>query len=96
MNPVTDRRSFVKMSLLAASAPAIIGRALAGSSPSGLAPIRREIFLAANPGESVVATTFYTRPTGVDLFSIRGIMKRSDTVEVAHFSYSADNGRTWQ
>jgi len=96
MNPITDRRSFVKMSLVAASAPAIIGRALAGSSPSGLPPIRREIFLPASPGESVFAMTYYTRPTGVDLLSAHAIMKRSDTVEVQHYRYSSDNGRSWQ
>ena len=84
------------MSLLAASAPAILGRALAGSSPSGLPPIRREIFLAAKPNETMEAMSFYTRPTGVDLLSTHSIMKRSDTEEIAYFRFSNDNGRTWQ
>ncbi|MDB6170242.1 MAG: hypothetical protein JWM88_3106 [Verrucomicrobia bacterium] len=84
------------MSALAMSAPAVVGRALAGSSPSGLAPIRRELFLAAKANESVCALTYYTRPAGADLMSLHSIFKRSDTIEVAYARYSSDNGRTWQ
>jgi hypothetical protein len=96
MNHLADRRNFVKMSVLALSAPALVGRALVGASQSGLAPIRRELFLAASPNETVMALTFYTKPKGLDVLSIHEIMKRSDTIEAAHFRYSADNGRTWQ
>lgn len=87
------------MSLLAAAAPAVIGRALGQAAPErrSLGPIRREIFVPSpQPGSSVLATSFYTRKTGVDLFSAHEIFKRSDTVEVAYFRYSSDNGRTWQ
>ena len=47
------------------------------------------------PGVTVIASSFYTRPRGLDLLSIHELMMRSDTVEVADFRYSNDNGRTW-
>src|SRR4051812_32195079 len=81
------------------SASGAPGPAQAPASPAastGLGPVRRELFIAGKPGESVVATTFYTRPTGLDLISAHEIMKRSDTVEVSHLRYSKDNGRTWE
>lgn len=58
--------------------------------------IRREIFVPSpRPGVTVIASSFYTRSTGLDLLSIQELMMRSDTVEVADFRYSNDNGRTW-
>jgi len=58
--------------------------------------IRREIFVPSpRPGVTVIASSFYTRPQGPDLVSIHELMMRSDTVEVADFRYSSDNGRTW-
>lgn len=87
------------MSLLAATAPAVIRRAMgqSGAERRSMGPIRREVFLPSPaPDSSVAATSFYTRKTGVDLISTHEILRRSDTVEVAHVRYSADNGRTWQ
>ncbi len=90
------RRDFVKLSAVAAVAPSVVGRgALQASDKKTLGPIRRELFIAAQPGESIQPCTFYTRPTGVDLMSTHEIFKRSDTVEVAHIRYSNDNGKTW-
>ncbi|MDB6170246.1 MAG: hypothetical protein JWM88_3110 [Verrucomicrobia bacterium] len=90
-----SRRDFVKGTLLAAAAPMVLGRVFAQAAAAPGA-IRREIFLPANPAESIQATTFYTRRTGLDLISTHEIMKRSDTIEAAHLRYSNDNGRTWQ
>ncbi|MBS0661625.1 MAG: exo-alpha-sialidase [Verrucomicrobia bacterium] len=93
MNSHPDRRTFLKMSALAAAAPSILTRAATGAA--SLPPIRRELFMEARPNESVLATTFYTRPKGLDLLSIHELMTRSDTVDSAHCRYSSDNGRTW-
>src|SRR5665213_3294594 len=98
MSPVTvSRRSFLKTALLASVAPAVISNGFGQASVrAALGPIRREIFVPSpQPGSSVNATSFYTRKTGVDLLSTHEIIKRSDTVEVAYFRYSSDNGRTW-
>ena len=97
MNPNQDPGTFVKPTTLAVMKPAIAGSALAQTpGPAALGAIRREVFIATKPGESISATTYYTRPTGLDLISAHEIMKRSDTVEVAHLRYSKDNGRTWE
>lgn len=92
------RRTFLKSSLIAAAAPGIIVKAMGetGAGGAALGPIRREIFIAAKPGESIQPTTFYTRKTGVDLISAHEIFRRSDTVDLAYFRYSSDNGRTWE
>jgi hypothetical protein len=95
MNPSNAGSDLFKAALV--PAPATLARGQA--KPLGTAapgPIRRELFIATKLGESVSATTFYTRPTGVDLLSAHEIMRRSDTVEVAHLRYSKDNGRTWE
>jgi hypothetical protein len=86
----------LKLSALAVAALAAAGRAPPGPAPVNLPPIRREIFLEAKPGESMLATTYYTHPTGLDVISAHEIMKRSDTVEVLYLRYSKDNGRTWE
>lgn len=67
-------------------------------TPSATVPglIRREVFIATKPAESVSATTYYTRPNGLDLISAHEIMRRSDTVEICYLRYSRDNGRTWE
>ena len=66
------------------------------ASPQGRPRVVREIFISSpKPGDSVIASTFYTRPKGFDLLSVHEILRRSDTVEIAEFRYSSDNGRTW-
>lgn len=58
--------------------------------------IRREPFLAApRPGTAVLASTYYTRPTGHDLISMHQWMSRSDTTDVAYFRLSNDHGASW-
>ncbi|MDB6127613.1 MAG: hypothetical protein JWM35_1509, partial [Verrucomicrobia bacterium] len=101
MNPSipshVSRRSFVKTAMVASLAPGFITRGLSEEATKGpFGPIRRELFIEPNrPNASVCGSTFYTRPTGVDLFSIHEIMTRSDTIEVAYYRYSKDNGKTW-
>jgi hypothetical protein len=93
MNSPLHRRDFLKASLLAAVAPAVLSRALGGASAPG--PIRREIFLPAPPRTTIGAATFYTRLTGTSLLSIHSTASRFDTVDVAYLRFSEDNGRTW-
>ena len=58
--------------------------------------IRREIFLPSpKPGTAVLANTYYTRASGLELISMHQLMSRSDTTDVAFFRYSKDNGRSW-
>ncbi len=58
--------------------------------------IRREVFLASpKPGVAVLASAYYTRPTGFDLISMHQWMSRSDTTDVAYLRLSADHGATW-
>ena len=91
--PLIHRRDFLKTSLLAALAPTLATRAL-GPAP-GPGPIRRELFLPAPPNVSVEAASYYTQRSGTHLLSIHQYLSRSDTIDVAYFRYSADNGRTW-
>jgi len=87
------RRDFLKTSLLASLAPMAVTRALGQASFPG--PIRRELFIQAPPHVSVHASCYYTERTGPRVLSIHQYMSRSDTIDVAYFRYSADNGRTW-
>jgi len=93
------RREFIGTSLMAAGATALLGPKLMAGTPAPSfagGRIRREVFIPSpRPGASVLASTFYTRPTGLDLLSIQEIFTRSDTVDTADFRYSNDNGRTW-
>lgn len=92
------RRNFVKTAIVASIAPSIITRGLGQeSSRATFGPIRREVFLEpGRPNASVCASTFYTRSKGLDVLSIHELMMRSDTVEIAYYRYSSDNGRTWK
>jgi hypothetical protein len=42
-----------------------------------------------------MAFAYYVRPQGMDLMSIEQHWSRSDTVDVAYYRWSKDNGRTW-
>ncbi|MFI5335368.1 MAG: sialidase family protein [Opitutales bacterium] len=93
-----SRRSFLKSALVASAAPAVIvrglGHDLAKAGPFG--PVRREVFLAApRPDVAVIASTSYRRLHGNELISVHELMSRSDTVDIAYYRYSSDNGRTW-
>ncbi len=58
--------------------------------------IAREVFVPSpGKGTSVLAYAFYTQPAGRSLLSIHEHWTRSDTIDVAYFRDSTDNGRTW-
>lgn len=66
------------------------------SAAAAAGEIRREVFLKSpKPGVAVLASSYYTRPSGLDLISMHQLMSRSDMTDVAFFRYSQDNGRTW-
>jgi hypothetical protein len=58
--------------------------------------VKREVFLRSpRAGTAVMAYAFYTGPRGGRMVSIEQRWSRSDTVDVAFYRHSADNGRTW-
>jgi len=80
----------------AAAALAALSTAAAGGSPASAEEIRRERFVASpKPGVAVLASAYYTRPTGLDLISMHQWMSRSDTTDVAFIRISPDHGATW-
>ncbi len=91
-----NRRAFLRRAGLGAAAgPALVRAAVAASArPPGA--IRRELFLRSpKAGTAVLAATYYTRREGLELISMHQLMARSDTVDIAYFRHSPDNGRTW-
>jgi hypothetical protein len=46
-------------------------------------------------GSAVMAYAYYTRPRGADMMSIEERWSRSDTIDVAYYRFSSDNGRSW-
>lgn len=60
------------------------------------AEIRRERFVASpKAGVAVLASAYYTRPTGFEMISMHQWMSRSDTTDVAYLRLSTDHGATW-
>ncbi|MBI4906810.1 MAG: exo-alpha-sialidase [Acidobacteria bacterium] len=60
------------------------------------APVRREVFLRSpRKGIAVMATSFYTRPSGGEMISIEQRWSRSDTIDVSYLRGSSDHGRHW-
>ena len=58
--------------------------------------VKREVFLRSpRVGLAVMAYAFYTKARGGEMVSIEQRWSRSDTVDVAFYRRSADNGRTW-
>ncbi len=77
------RRNFVSL----AAAPLL-------SAAAG--PIRSEVFLRSpRKGIAVMASSFYTKPTGGEMVSIEQRWSRSDTIDVSYVRGSLDNGRHW-
>lgn len=70
---------------------------LAAAAATGREPhfsIQREIF-PLPPAKTVLAATYYTQPTGVELLSVHQVVTRSDTFASTFYRHSPDNGRTW-
>lgn len=60
------------------------------------ARVTREVFLASpKEGTAVMAAAWYTGMKGTSLLSVETRYSRSDTVDVAYYRTSTDNGRTW-
>ena len=60
------------------------------------ARVTREIFLRSPAqGTAVFAHAWYTEPSGLALTSVEQRFSRSDTVDIAFYRHSRDNGRTW-
>lgn len=86
-------RIVVALALVAAELGVLLGADARFVSP---AEISREVFLRSpRAGVTVLAASFYTRPSGGELLSLHQLMSRSDTVDVAFMRTSPDNGRTW-
>ena len=93
-------RGFLALIALVLARPALadLPASPAAGFPSAPAPeIRREIFIRSpKPGTAAfLSATYYTKPQGLDLISMHGLISRSDTVDAAYFRRSSDNGRTW-
>jgi hypothetical protein len=66
------------------------------AAPLSGAGIRLEVFLRSPAkGVAVMAAAYYTKASGGDLVSIEEHWSRSDTIDVAYYRRSRDNGRTW-
>ena len=58
--------------------------------------VTREVFLKSpKEGTAVMAAAWYTSAKGTSLLSVETRYSRSDTVDVAYYRTSRDNGRTW-
>ena len=58
--------------------------------------VRSEVFLRSPaPGTAVIAQAYYTGASGGAMMSIEQRLSRSDTVDVAYYRYSKDNGISW-
>lgn len=72
---------------------ALLTAATALGTESG---IRREVFLRSpGKGTAVLAYATYVKARGLEMVSVEQRMSRSDTMDIAYYRRSADNGRTW-
>ncbi len=68
----------------------------AGAAAAPDPRIRREVFLRSPvKGAAVMCAAYYTKAKGGEMVSIEQRISRSDTIDVAYYRRSSDNGRTW-
>ncbi len=68
----------------------------AGALPAAPQEIRRSVFLRSpGKGTAIMAYAYYTKAKGGDMLSIEQRWSRSDTVDIAYYRQSSDNGRSW-
>src|SRR5688572_28321752 len=92
---IVNRRLFLGALVTAGSACAL-GIQARGAEGAQKFRVRREVFLKTpKAGVTVLASSYYTRATSLDLFSRHHYMSRSDTADGAFVRFSSDNGRTW-
>ena len=90
-----QRRSFLGVVATGVGTTALGFRARAAVQ-QGSSRVRREIYLKSpQAGVGVLASSYYTRTSGLELFSRHHTMSRSDTADRAFIRFSTDNGRTW-
>jgi hypothetical protein len=90
------RRLFLKRMVSAATMAHVAPRLLVAEKKAPHPRVTREVFVKSpGKGTAVMAFAYYTRPKGSSLMSIEQRWSRSDTIDVAYYRYSKDNGRTW-
>lgn len=73
-----------------------LGIAGAATARAASPQIRREVFLRSQKkGTAVMAYAYYTRPSGGQMISIEQRWSRSDTIDIAYYRHSTDNGHSW-
>src|SRR6185436_11960086 len=91
-----SRRLFLKRIVSAATIAHVAPRLLTAEKEATHGKVTREVFVKSpGKGTAVMAFAYYTRPKGLEMMSIEQRWSRSDTIDVAYYRYSKDNGRTW-
>jgi len=89
------RRSFLRAVATLAAAGAL-GAKAGGAEARPVFRVRRELFLRSpRTGVTVLAASYYTRPSGGELMSRHSYLTQSDTTNHAFRRFSRDHGRTW-
>ena len=94
-----NRREFLKTTgaiAAAATLPLCLTNCQKGKSSMAPIVLSKEVFIPApQKGTAVMAGSFYTTNNDHTLMSVHNLVSRSDTVDIAYFRHSEDNGRTW-
>lgn len=95
--PPISRRSFVKDLAAGLIASPVAPRDLWAQKELPVrAPVACEVFVKSpGKGTAVMAFAYDTHSKGGSLVSIEQRWSRSDTIDVAYYRWSKDNGRTW-
>jgi len=95
--PAISRRVFLNELAAGLIASPVASRDLwAQRAPLVQAPVAREVFVKSpGKGTAVMAFAYDTHSKGGSLVSIEQRWSRSDTIDVAYYRWSKDNGRTW-
>ena len=90
------RRLFLKNLISATTIAPVASRLLMAGTETTHPRVTREVFVKSpGKGTAVMAFAYYTRLKGTEMMSIEQRWSRSDTIDVAYYRYSKDNGRTW-
>jgi len=95
--PSISRRALLKELAAGLSAAPVASRNLGAQKEAPVhAPVAREVFVKSpGKGTAVMAFAYDTHSKGGSLLSIEQRWSRSDTIDVAYYRWSKDNGRTW-
>ena len=90
------RRFFLKNLVSATTIAPVASRLLMAGTETTHSRVTREVFVKSpGKGTAVMAFAYYTRSKGTEMISIEQRWSRSDTIDVAYYRYSKDNGHTW-